>query len=88
MQVKVSTVVHLITVLLEPGDERHIPVCECLARRCFIVGIKAVRKIVAGAEVWNGAARSTARPVNAHLIDSLFRDRICEPLSDVEIATA
>src|SRR6185369_10419240 len=88
VQIEVGTVIHLITVFLEPGDEGNVPVCECLAWRSFIVGIKTVRKIVADREMWNSAARAAARPMNADLIDSRFRDRVCEPLPHIEVATA
>src|ERR1051326_5132066 len=88
VQIEVGTVIHLITIFFQPADEGNVPVCECLAWRCVIVRIKTIREIVADRKMWNRAARSAARPVNAELINFLFRDGICEPLAHVQIAAA
>src|ERR1041384_666509 len=88
VQVEISAVIHPVMILFHPGDERNVPVCECLARRSGIVKINAARNIVARVEVWDRAARSAAGSVNAHFINSLFRDRVFAPLAHIEVAAA
>jgi hypothetical protein len=88
VQVEVSAVIHLIMIFFKPRDERNVPVCECLARRSGVVKINTARNIVARVEMWNRTARAAAGPVHADLVNSLLRERVFEPLADVQIAAA
>jgi hypothetical protein len=76
VQIEISAVIHPVMVLFEPGDERNVPVCEGVARRSGIVKINTTGKIVARVQMWKCAARSAARPVNAHFIAFFFRDGV------------